>query len=344
MGVPFIQQYHITRYILDQRRRGKKKYPLVLMLEPLFKCNLRCPGCGKVAYPKDIYNKYMSKEECWDAVEECGAPVVSVAGGEPLLHKDMPEIVEGIISRKRFVYLCTNAILLEKNLSLYKPSNYFTFSVHLDGDEAQHDTSVGKKGAYRIATNAIKAARKRGFRITINCTLYNGVNPERMALFLDEVMKLGVEGVTIAPGFHYENAERHDLFLEKKKSRLLFRELLKLSKGRGWRFNHTRLYLDFLAGNRNYKCTPWGNPTRNIFGWQRPCYLLNDGGYAKSFKELLEETDWENWGPGRYPKCDNCMLHSGFEATAVNDMIDHPFSALKVYLFGPRTDGPINYI
>lgn len=341
MGVPFIQQYHVTRYILAQRRKGRKKYPLVLMLEPLFKCNLRCAGCGKISYPEHIYSKYMSKQECWDAVEECGAPVVSIAGGEPLLHEDMPEIVEGIITRKKFVYLCTNAMLLEKKLSMYKPSPYFTFSIHLDGYEEQHDRSVSKKGAFKITIKAIRAAKKMGFRVTINCTLYNGVAPEKMAEFLDFVMGLGVEGVTIAPGFNYEKAHGHDLFLEKTKSRMLFREILKLSKGRKWRFNHTHLYLDFLAGNRIYKCTPWGNPTRNIFGWQRPCYLLNDGGYAESFKELIEGTDWNRWGPGRNPKCDNCMLHSGFEATAVNDMIDHPITALRLYLFGPRTDGPI---
>ena len=271
MGVPFIQQYHVTRYILAQRRKGKKKYPLVLMLEPLFKCNLRCPGCGKISYPKEIYSRYMSKEECWDAVEECGAPVVSIAGGEPLLHEDMPEIVQGIISRKKFVYLCTNAILLKKKLPFYKPSPYLTFSVHLDGNREQHDKSVSKEGAFDIAVDAIKTAERKGFRVTINCTLYDGVEPEKMANFFDFIMKLRVEGITISPGFHYENAIRHDLFLQKKKSKLLFRKILKLSKGRRWRFNHTHLYLDFLAGNRVYECTPWGNPTRNIFGWQRPC-------------------------------------------------------------------------
>ncbi len=341
MGVPIIQQYHVIRYILEQKKKGKEKYPLVLMLEPLFKCNLRCAGCGKIAHPKHILEKYMSKEECWEAVEECGAPVVSVAGGEPLLHEEIKEIVEGIIARKRFVYLCTNAILLKQKIHLFKPSPFFTFSIHLDGYEEQHDRSVSKKGAFKIAIDAIKTARRLGFRITINCTLYNGVSPEKMADFLDFVMGLGVEGVTIAPGFNYERAREKDLFLQKKESKRLFRELLKLSKGRNWRFNHTIFYLDFLAGNRVYKCTPWGNPTRNVLGWQRPCYLLDEGGYAKSFKELIEDTDWEKWGPGKNPKCDNCLLHSGFEATAVNDMIAHPFDALRRYIFGIRTDGPI---
>ncbi len=343
MGVPIIQQLYLIRYILEQKKRGVEKYPLVLMLEPLFKCNLRCAGCGKIAHPKEILEKYMTKEECWEAVEECGAPVVSVAGGEPLLHKEIKEIVEGIIAKKRFVYLCTNAILLKEKLHLFKPNPFFTFSIHLDGYEEQHDKSVSKKGAFKIAIAAIKEAKKAGFRVTINCTLYNGVDVEKMADFLDFVMRLGVEGVTIAPGFNYEKAKAKELFLEKKKSKELFRQLLRVSKNekRRWRFNHTIFYLDFLAGNRTYTCTPWGNPTRNIFGWQRPCYLLDDGGYAKSFKEYIEDTDWEKWGPGKNKKCDNCLLHSGFEATAVNDMIQNPLSAIRRYIFGIRTDGPI---
>ncbi len=343
MGVPILQQFYVIRYVLEQKRRGRDKYPLVLMLEPSFKCNLRCPGCGKVAHPKEILEKYMTKEECWSAVEECGAPVVSIAGGEPLLHKEIREIVEGIIARRRFVYLCTNAILLKEKLSLFRPSPFFTFSIHLDGYEEQHDRSVSRKGAFRIVIDGIREAKKRGFRVTINCTLYNGVSAEKMAGFLDFIMDLGVEGVTIAPGFNYENARDKSLFMEKKKSKELFRRLIDLynQNGRRWRFNHTIFYLDFLAGNRKYTCTPWGNPTRNIFGWQRPCYLLDDGGYAKSFKEYIEETDWGRWGPGRNRKCDNCMLHSGFEATSLNDMIDHPLDALRRYLFGIRTDGPI---
>ncbi len=344
MGIPLFQQYHIVKYIIDQKRKGIKRYPLVLMLEPLFKCNLRCIGCGKINYPEDILERYMTKEECIEAVEECGAPVVSIAGGEPLLHDQMPEIVQEIILRKRFVYLCTNALLLKKKLSDYRPSPYFTFSIHLDGYKEQHDRSVGREGVFEIAIDAIKEAVKRGFRVTINCTLYNGADPYKMAEFFDFVMKLGVEGITISPGFHYDSAKRHDVFLEKRKSKILFRKILKLSKGRKWRFNHTPLFLDFLAGNRTYTCTPWGNPTRNIFGWQRPCYLLNDGGYARTFRELIEETDWERWGPGRHPKCNDCMLHSGFEATAVNDMINHPLAALRILIFGPRTEGPIDVI
>jgi hopanoid biosynthesis associated radical SAM protein HpnH len=253
----------------------------------------------------------------------------------------MPEIVEGIVRRRKFVYLCTNGLLLKPNISKYKPSPYLTFSIHLDGNRQRHDASVSRQGIYDVAVEAIQLARAGGFRVNINCTLYGDVTAEEMAGFFDFVTGLGIEGITVAPGFNYEHAPKQDVFLKQNESKQFFRDLFKLGKGRGWKFNHTGLYLDFLAGNENYQCTPWGNPTRNVFGWQQPCYLLMDEGYVPSFRALMEETEWDKYGVGRHPKCGHCMLHSGFEATAVNDMLAHPMKALRVFLRGADTDGPM---
>lgn len=341
MSVPLIQQYRVACYIIGQKLHGRKKYPLVLMLEPLFRCNLACAGCGKIDYPDEILNKRLSVEECMQAVDECGAPIVSIAGGEPLIHKEMPRIIAGFIKRKKFVYLCTNAILLDRRMGDYTPSPYLTFSIHLDGNQERHDASVCRDGVFDKCIEVIKKARARGFRVTINCTLFQGETAEEVAEFMDMAMALGVEGVTISPGFSYERAPKQDVFLKRQGSKQLFRELLKLGKGRKWRFNQSPLYLDFLAGNQSYQCTPWGNPTRNVFGWQRPCYLLVGEGYAPTYKALIEETEWENYGTGRNPKCNNCMVHCGYEPTAVDDTFRHPWKALRVLLCGYRTEGPM---
>ena len=343
MGVPLIQQYRVARYLIGQKLRGRKRYPLVLMLEPLFRCNLACAGCGKIDYPDEILDKRLSYEECMEAIDECGAPVVSIAGGEPLIHKEMPRIVRGFIARKKFVYLCTNALLLEKRMKDYEPSPYLTFSIHLDGTREKHDASVCRSGVYDKCVEVISQARARGFRVTVNCTLFQGETAEEVAEFMDTAMELGVEGSTISPGYSYERAPRQDVFLKRKASKQLFRDVFKLGRKnkRKWRFNQSSLYLDFLAGNQTYECTPWGNPTRNVFGWQKPCYLLVGEGYAPTFKALMEETEWEQYGTGRNPKCADCMVHCGYEPTAVNDTFSHPLKALRVFLFGPRTEGPM---
>ena len=341
MGVPLRQQLTVARYIIGKKISGQKRYPLVLMLEPLFRCNLACAGCGKIDYPDEILNRRMSVEECIEAVEECGAPIVSIAGGEPLVHKEMPAIVDEFVARRKYVYLCTNAILLKRRMEAYTPSPYLTFSIHLDGDEDRHDASVCKQGVFDIAVEAVREALGRGFRVTVNCTLFQGENGPEVADFLDFATDLGVEGVTISPGFSYERAPRQDVFMMRSASKQLFRDIFRLGKSRQWRLNQSSLFLNFLAGNETYECTPWGNPTRNIFGWQRPCYLLVAEGYAPTFKSLMEETDWEKYGTGRNAKCANCMAHCGYEATAVNDTFAHPLKALKVALYGPRTDGPM---
>ena len=341
MTVPLIQQVRVGAYIAKQHLRGVKRYPLVLMLEPLFRCNLACAGCGKIDYPDEILRKQLSLRECLDAVDECGAPIVSIPGGEPLLHKEIGEIVAGIVKRRKFVYLCTNALLMEKKLDLFTPSPYLTFSVHLDGLQEEHDRSVCQKGVFDRAVKATKAAQERGFRVNVNCTLFDGAEPERVAAFFDFVNdELGIEGITVSPGYAYERAPDQEHFLSRRKTKQLFREIFNLDKGRKWQFSQSVLFLDFLAGNQEYHCTPWGNPTRNIFGWQRPCYLLGEG-YASSFRALMAETDWDAYGTGNYEKCANCMVHSGYEATAVADTFRNPLKALKVAIKGVDTKGPM---
>jgi hopanoid biosynthesis associated radical SAM protein HpnH len=340
MGIPLIQKYRIAKYVISQKLRGAKRYPVVLMLEPLFRCNLACAGCGKIDHPEAILNKRLTVEECLAAVDECGAPVVSIPGGEPLIHKDIVKIVEGIVARKKFVYLCTNALLLKKRLNDFTPSPYLTFSIHLDGLRERHDASVCQEGVFDKAVEVTKLALERGFRVTANFTVFQGESADEIAAFMDYCMELGVEGVTISPGYSYQHAPQQEIFLRRSASKQLFREVFKLGRGRQWRFNQSSMFLDFLAGNQSYQCTPWGNPTRNVFGWQKPCYLLVDEGYASSFKELMETTQWEKYGTGRNPKCADCMVHCGYEPTAINDTFARPLKAISVYLRGPNTDGP----
>ena len=340
MAVPVIQQLRVGSYILKQKLKGNKRYPLVLMLEPLFQCNLACPGCGKIDYPKQILQRRLSVEDCLAAVDECGAPIVSIPGGEPLLHKEIDQVVKGIVGRKKFVYLCTNALLLKKKLDLFTPSPYLTFSIHLDGLREEHDKAVDQEGVFDRAVEAIKEVVARGFRVTVNCTLFNNAESEQVAEFFDYVMTLGVEGITVSPGYAYERAPAQEHFLTRQHTKNLFRDVFRRGREAGskWIFNQSSLYLDFLAGNQEYECTPWGNPTRNIFGWQRPCYLLGEG-YASSFKELMETTEWDNYGTGRYEKCADCMVHCGYEPTAVNDTVSNPLKALMVWARGPKVDG-----
>jgi len=337
VAVPLRQAIRVGAYVVGQHLKGVRRYPLVLMLEPLFRCNLACAGCGKIDYPDPILNQRLSIDECLDAVDECGAPVVVLAGGEPLLHRDIDQIVARLIARKKFVYLCTNALLLEKKIEQFRPSTYFAWTVHLDGDRDDHDRSVCQEGVYDRAVAAIKSAKARGFRVNINATLFDTAEPERVAQFFDEVTRIGIDGITVSPGYAYERAPDQEHFLSRRRTKELFRAIFKRG-GRRWSFNQSILFLDFLAGNQTYHCTPWGNPTRNFFGWQRPCYLLGEG-YAKTFKELMEETDWGAYGTGNYEKCANCMVHSGYEATAVMDSVHNPLKVAKVALLGIRTKG-----
>jgi hopanoid biosynthesis associated radical SAM protein HpnH len=341
MGIPLQQQIRIGAYLLKNHLMGTKRYPMVLMLEPLFRCNLACAGCGKIDYPDEILNQRLSVADCLQAVDDSGVPVVSIAGGEPLLHKEMAEVVQGIIDRKKYVYLCTNALLMEKKLDQYKPSPFLIWSVHLDGDQEDHDRSVCQDGVYDRAVSAIKAAKARGFRVNINCTLFNNAVPERVANFFDDVKTMGVDAITVSPGYAYERAPDQQHFLSRQTTKQLFRDIFKRGdNGKRWSFSQSSMFLDFLAGNQTYHCTPWGNPTRTYFGWQRPCYLLGEG-YAQTYKELMEETDWDKYGTGNYEKCANCMVHSGYEASAVKDMFRNPLKAFLVGMRGIRTEGPM---
>jgi len=339
MRIPFFKEMRIGAYILKQKLLGRKRYPLVFMLEPLFRCNLACVGCGKIDYPDPILNRRLTVKECLDAADECGAPMVAIPGGEPLIHREIGEIVKGLVARKKFVSLCTNALLLEKKLHLFEPSPYLFFSVHLDGLREHHDKSVCQPGVFDRAVSAIKAAKAKGFTVNVNATIFDGHPAEDVAAFLDYAKELGV-AVSISPGYAYERAPDQEHFLNRRKTKELFRKVFNLGKGKNWNFVHSNLFLDFLAGNQTYRCTPWGMPTRNIFGWQKPCYLLGEG-YAKSFRDLMETTDWASYGTGKYEKCANCMAHCGYEPTAAQATMSNPLQALKVAMFGPRTEGPM---
>ncbi len=327
MPVPVSQMWTVATYVLKQRLKGRNRYPLVLMLEPLFRCNLACAGCGKIQYPAHILKDQLTPEECFRAVEECGAPMVSIPGGEPLMHPQIDVIVQGLIDRKKYIYLCTNALLLKEKLDLFTPNKYLTFSVHMDGQKDHHDFSVCREGGYEIAAEGIQEAVRRGFRVTTNTTLFDGADPNSVRAFFDEMMDLGVEGMMLSPGYAYDKAPDQQHWLGKDVTRGLFRSILSNRKPE-WVFNQSDLFLEYLMGIRDYSCSPWGMPTYNLFGWQRPCYVLQDG-YAETFDELMESTEWRRYGTGSgNPKCANCMMHSGYEATAVH----HTFSTWSGFL------------
>ena len=341
MPIPIGQMLRVGAYVVRQEISGRKRYPLVLMLEPLFRCNLACAGCGKIDYPDEILDQRLSFADCLGAVEECGAPVVVIAGGEPLLHRELPQIVAAILAKGKLVTVCTNALLLEKKLDQYSPHKNFNWSIHLDGDKDMHDHSVCRSGVYDKAVSALRAAKARGFRTNINCTLFNDAKADRVAAFFDSLKDLGVDGITVSPGYAYERAPDQQHFLNRTRTKELFRDIFRRGRtGKSWKFFQSTLFLDFLAGNQSYPCTPWGNPTRTVFGWQRPCYLLGEG-YAKTFRELMEETNWDAYGTGNYEKCADCMVHSGYEATAVRDAMRNPVKAMAVHFRGVRTDGPM---
>ncbi len=331
MPVPISQMWTVASYVVKQKVTGRKRYPLVLMLEPLFRCNLACAGCGKIQYPAHILKKELTPEQCFQAVDECGAPMVSIPGGEPLMHSQIGKIVEGLVARRKYIYLCTNALLLKEKLDLFKPSKYLTFSVHVDGEREHHDFSVCREGGYELAIDGMKEALKRGFRVTTNTTLFDGADPNSVREHFDQMMELGVEGMMLSPGYSYDKAPDQKHFMGRARTRKLFRTILSNRKST-WRFNQSTLFLEFLMGKRQYTCTPWGMPTYNIFGWQKPCYLLQDG-YADTFAELMSATAWDQYGTeSGNPKCANCMVHSGYEASAVNET----FGSLRGFLATAR--------
>ena len=343
MPVPVSQMATVASYILKQKIRGNRHYPLVTMLEPLYRCNLACAGCGKIQYPSNILKHQLSVDDCLRAVDECPAPIVSIPGGEPLLHPEIDRLVRELVARRKYIYLCTNALVLEEKLHLFEPTKYLSFSVHMDGLAEEHDEAVCREGTYEKAYSAIRAALARGFRVTTNTTLFEGVDPDRTGQFFDEMMKLGVEGMMISPGYAYEAAPDRDHFLARERTRNLFSRIFERDPNKRWRFNQSPLFLEFLSGAREYDCTPWGNPTYSVFGWQKPCYLLGDG-YAETFEELINETRWEDYGhDSGNPACRDCMVHSGFEASAVNEAfssVGGMMQMARATLFGPRHAPP----
>ncbi len=330
MSVPVSQMWAVAKYVITQKLKRRKRYPLVMQLEPLFRCNLACAGCGKIQYPAHILKRQLPPEQCWKAAEECGTPVVAIPGGEPCLHPQIGEIVRGLIERKRFVYVCTNALLLKQRIEegVFTPNTRLSFSVHMDGQEEHHDFAVCREGTYKTAVEAIKFAVDRGFRVTTNTTLFDGADPNSVRAFFDEMMGLGVEGCMVSPGYAYPKAPDQKAFMrERAKTNEFFRMVLSNRKS-GWQFNASPLFLEFLMGKRDYECTPWGLPTYCIFGWQKPCYLLQDG-YVDTFKELMETTEWERYGrKSGNTACQQCMVHCGYEPSAV----DHTFSSLGGFL------------
>ena len=329
----------VASYVVAQKLKGRKRYPLVLMLEPLYRCNLACAGCGKIQYPGHVLKRDLTPEECFRAVEETGVPTVAIPGGEPLMHPQIAEIVNGLVERKKYVYMCTNALLLKEKLHLFRPSKYLSFSVHMDGDKDHHDFSVCKEGGYEIARDAIAEAVKRGFRVTTNTTLFDGIDSKSVRQFFTDMMELGVEGMMVSPGYSYDKAPDQQHFTGREKAQEMFRKLLS-NRDPKWKFNMSMLFLEFLMGKRNLECTPWGMPAYSIFGWQKPCYLLQDG-YADSYQELLDTTDWSQYGyESGNSKCANCMVHSGYEASAVHYTFSLPgiVATIKSMLFPAYRD------
>jgi hopanoid biosynthesis associated radical SAM protein HpnH len=324
MSVPLAQMSAVAWYVLKQKVVRRRRYPLVLMLEPLFRCNLACAGCGKIQYPAHILKKHLTVEQCLHAVDECGAPMVSIPGGEPLLYPHIAELVDELIKRRKYIYLCTNALLLKEKLDAgwFRPDRHLTFSVHMDGQQEHHDFAVCREGVFDRAAEAIRLAVHKGFRVCTNTTLFEGADPNSVRAFFDEMMDLGVEGMTISPGYAYEKAPDQQSFLMRKRTNELF-EMILSNRSQRWRFNQSPLFLEYLMGVRDYECTPWGNPTYNLFGWQKPCYLLQEG-YVDTFRELIDETPWDDYGRASgNPKCQQCMVHCGYEPSAVN----HTFSS-----------------
>ncbi len=317
MGIPWQQNLAVARYLLGQRLARREKFPLLVELEPLFACNLKCPGCGKVRQSTEILRQRLSVEEAVAAIEESGAPMVSIAGGEPLLHPDIGEITDRLIASKHFVYLCTNGVLLQRRLDRFKPSPYFAWTVHIDGLADRHDQAVARQGVFDKAVEAIKAAKERGFRVTTNSTFFTNDSPSGVIEVLDYLNnELKVDAMMLSPAYAYERAPDQDHFLGVTEARELFAKVFAEGRRKRWRLNHTPAFLDFLEGKRDFSCTAWGIPSYSVLGWQRPCYLLGDG-YASSYAELIETTDWDRYGRGKDPRCNNCMAHCGYEPSAV---------------------------
>ncbi|MFD0968542.1 adenosyl-hopene transferase HpnH [Plantactinospora endophytica] len=317
MGMPLRQSLRVGRYLMEQKLRRRTYFPLLVELEPLFACNLACAGCGKIQHPADVLKRRMPVEQALAAMEECGAPMVSIAGGEPLMHPQIDQLVDELVKRRKYVFLCTNAALLRKKLDKFTPSRYFSFAVHIDGLRERHDASVCKEGVFDEAVEAVREAKRRGFRVTSNTTFFSTDTPQTVIEVLDYLNDdLGVDQMMLSPAYAYDKAPDQEHFLGVAETRAMFRKAFGEGRRKKWRLNHSPLFLDFLEGKVDFPCTAWAIPSYSLFGWQRPCYLLGDG-YAQTYRELVETTDWSAYGRGRDDRCANCMAHCGYEPTAV---------------------------
>jgi hopanoid biosynthesis associated radical SAM protein HpnH len=315
--MPLRQSVRLGRYLMAQKLKRKDKFALLVELEPLFACNLKCGGCGKIAQPHELLKQRMPVEQAVNAIEESGAPMVSIAGGEPLMHPQIDEIVRQLLQRKKIVFLCTNALLLPKHLHKFKPHRNFAWMVHIDGLKERHDASVNKDGGFEGAVEAIRLAQRAGFRVLTNTTFFSNDTPQDVIGVLDYLNNVvQVDNMQISPAYAYERAPDQEHWLGVEETRRLFREAFAGGRRKKWRLNHSPVFLDFLEGKRELACTAWGIPSYSLLGWQRPCYLLDDG-YAQTYHELIETTDWNAFGRGKDPRCANCMAHCGYEPTAV---------------------------
>lgn len=317
MSMPLRQSLRIGGYIFKQKLLRRKKFPLIVELEPLFACNLSCGGCGKIQQPKDVLKQRMPVDQAVGAIEESGAPMVSIAGGEPLMHPQIEQIVDELIKRKKFVFLCSNALLMPRKIEKLTPSPYFTWAIHIDGLRERHDASVDREGVFDQAVANIKDAKERGFRVMTNTTFFSDDTPQSVIDVLDYLNEdLQVDNMMISPAYAYENAPDQDHFPGVEQTRELFSKAFAEGRRKRWRLNHSSLFLDFLEGKVDFECKAWAIPSYSLYGWQKPCYLMADG-YAQTYKELIEETDWSAYGRGRDSRCNNCMAHCGYEPTAV---------------------------
>ncbi|HEY6275153.1 MAG TPA: adenosyl-hopene transferase HpnH [Streptosporangiaceae bacterium] len=317
MSMPLRQSLRIGAYLMRQKIARNDKFPLLVELEPLFACNLKCAGCGKIQQPHDVLKQRMPVEQALAAIEECGAPMVSIAGGEPLMHPQIDVLVSELIKRKKYVFLCTNALLIPKKIDKFTPSRYFAWAVHIDGLRERHDASVCKEGVFDEAVAAISECKRRGFRVTTNTTFFTTDTPQTVIDVLDYLNDdLAVDQMMISPAYAYEKAPDQEHFLGVGETRELFRKAFADGNRGRWRLNHSPLFLDFLEGKADFSCTAWGIPSYSLLGWQRPCYLMADG-YTKTYRELIETTDWDAYGRGKDPRCANCMAHCGYEPSAV---------------------------
>ena len=317
MAMPLRQSLKLGAFLLKQKLLRRDKFALLVELEPLFACNLKCGGCGKIAQPAALLKQRMPVEQALAAVDECGAPMVSIAGGEPLMHPQIDELTRQLLARRKIVFLCTNALLLPKHLHKFTPHRDFAWMVHIDGLRERHDASVRKAGGFDAAVAAIRQAQAAGFRVMTNTTFFTTDTPHNVIDVLDYLNnELGVDNMQISPGYAYEKAPDQEHWLGVQQTRELFAKAFSDGRRKHWRLNHSPIYLDFLEGKRELACTAWGIPSYSLLGWQRPCYLLDDS-YAETYQELLEDTDWSAFGRGRDPRCANCMAHCGYEPTAV---------------------------